>query len=116
LLVERAAKVEDQPLRNVQDEVQRWADSYWDGQYWPPLANLARLTEEVGEVARVVNQVHGPKRIKASEVAADLKLEFGDLVFVLTALANSLGVDLQAGFDEALEKYRVRDETGPASG
>lgn len=115
LLVERVVRVEDQPLRDVQDEVQRWADRYWNGEYWPPLANLARLVEETGEVARVVNQIHGPKRIKSDEVTADLELEFGDLVFVLAALANSLNVELQAGFDAAMEKYRVRDEEGPAS-
>lgn len=103
-------------MRDVQDEVQRWAERYWDGAYWPPLANLARLTEEAGELARAVNQIHGPKRVKAEEVAADLEEEFGDLLFVVTALANSLQVDLQAAFDGALEKYRVRDEEGPAAG
>lgn len=108
--------MEGQPLRVVQAEIQSWAERYWDGEYWPPLANLARLIEETGELARAVNQIHGPKRVKDEEVAANLEEEFGDLLFVLSALANSLQVDLQTAFDGALEKYRVRDEEGPASG
>lgn len=100
----------DQPLHALQAEVQGWADRYWQGEYWPPLANLARLTEESGEVARAVNQIYGPKKIKTGEAAAELQDELGDLLFVLLCLANSAGADLQSGFDGALEKYRVRDE------
>ena len=100
------------PLEDLQAQIQDWADRYWQGTYWPPLANLARLTEETGEVARAVNQIYGPKNIKDSETAAELQEELGDLLFVLLCLANSTGVDLQAGFDGALEKYRVRDEDG----
>ncbi|MGH9176113.1 MAG: nucleotide pyrophosphohydrolase [Vicinamibacterales bacterium] len=94
----------------LQQEIQGWADRYWGGEYWPPLANLARLAEEVGEVARAVNQAHGPKRIKPNESAAHLAEEMGDALFVLLCLANSTGVDLQAAFDGTLEKYRTRDE------
>lgn len=97
-------------LRELQAQIQAWADRYWQGTYWPPLANLARLTEETGEVARAVNQIYGPKSVKDSETAAALQEELGDLLFVLLCLANSTDVDLQAGFDEALEKYKVRDE------
>lgn len=100
----------DRPLDDLQTRIQEWADRHWQGQYWPPLANLARLTEEAGEVARAVNQTHGPKKVKHTEAPADLQQELGDLLFVLLCLANSTGVDLQAGFDDALEKYRVRDE------
>ncbi|MDQ3547851.1 MAG: nucleotide pyrophosphohydrolase [Chloroflexota bacterium] len=94
----------------LQTEVEQWAGRYWDGEYWPPLANLARLTEEVGEIARAINQMHGPKRIKPNEAAAQLASEMGDALFVLLCLANSTGVDLQAAFDGTLEKYRFRDE------
>ena len=103
-------RTDDGPMRKLQDDVQRWADRYWDGVYWPPHANLARLIEEVGEVARAVNQAHGPKRVKPDEAAANLTEEFGDTLFVLLCLANSLDVDLQAAFEATLEKYRVRDE------
>jgi NTP pyrophosphatase (non-canonical NTP hydrolase) len=98
------------PLTALQTTIKEWAGRYWGGEYWPPLANLARLTEEVGEVARAINQSHGPKRIKADEAAAQLAEEMGDALFVLLCLANSTNVDLQAAFDATLEKYRTRDE------
>lgn len=97
------------PLAALQAEVEQWAGRYWGGEYWPPLANLARLAEEVGEIARAVNQAHGPKRIKPDEAAAQLAGEMGDALFALLCLANSTNVDLQAAFDATLEKYRVRD-------
>jgi len=101
---------EPEPLVALQATVTAWAERYWGGEYWPPLANLARLTEEVGEIARAINQAHGPKRIKTDEAAAQLAEEMGDALFVLLCLANSTNVDLQAAFDATLEKYRVRDE------
>jgi NTP pyrophosphatase (non-canonical NTP hydrolase) len=99
-----------EPLAVLQVTIEEWAARYWGGEYWPPLANLARLTEEVGEIARAINQAHGPKRIKAEEAVAQLAEEMGDALFVLLCLANSTNVDLQAAFDATLEKYRVRDE------
>lgn len=98
------------PLESVQQEIHDWADRYWSGEYWPPHANLARLVEEVGELARGINQIHGPKRVKDSEALTDIEVEFGDVLFALTCLANSLDIDLQNGFDAALAKYRERDE------
>lgn len=97
------------PVIALQAEVQAYADEQWGGEYWPPLINLARLTEELGEVARAVNQRIGAKRIKAGEVAADLPEELGDLLFVLLVLANSMEVDLQAGYDATLAKVHRRD-------
>ncbi|CAN5708293.1 nucleotide pyrophosphohydrolase [soil metagenome] len=96
---------------NIQQTVQDWADRYWDGEYWPPLANLARLTEETGELARAINQQYGAKRIKSDDDVADIEAELGDLLFVIGCIANSTGADLQRGFDAALEKYLSRDET-----
>jgi NTP pyrophosphatase (non-canonical NTP hydrolase) len=102
---------EPAPLTALQASVAAWAARYWDGVYWPPLANLARLTEEVGEIARVVNQTHGPKRVKASdEAGGEAGGELADALFALLCLANSLEVDLQAAWEATLEKYRVRDE------
>ncbi|HYI16431.1 MAG TPA: nucleotide pyrophosphohydrolase [Thermomicrobiales bacterium] len=98
------------PITALQSEIEDWAARYWGGEYWPPLANLARLTEEVGEIARAVNQTHGPKRVKTDEAAAQLAGELGDALFVLLCLANSTNVDLQTAFDATLVKYRVRDE------
>lgn len=98
------------PLTALQQRVDDWAASYWSGEYWPPLANLARLVEEVGEVARAVNQAHGAKRVKPEEAAAEIGAELADALFALVCIANSTGVDLQQAFDAALEKYRTRDE------
>jgi NTP pyrophosphatase (non-canonical NTP hydrolase) len=102
--------VPDQPVTVLQSTIQQWADRYWAGEYWPPLANLARLLEESGEIARGVNQQYGPKRVKSADDHAALEVEMGDLLFVLLCLANSMDVNLQQGFEQALEKYRVRDE------
>jgi NTP pyrophosphatase (non-canonical NTP hydrolase) len=103
-----------EPLNQLQATVDQWAVRYWGGEYWPPLANLARLVEEVGELSRAINQQHGEKRIKSGEVPSDIELELGDLLFVVACIANSTGADLQRGFDATLEKYRRRDEE-PAS-
>lgn len=78
------------------------------GGYWPPLANLARLFEECGELARAVNQSHGPKVRKPGETAVEVQEELGDCLYVLLVLANSLGVDAGAGLEAALAKVRAR--------
>ncbi|MEZ4569919.1 MAG: hypothetical protein R2849_06255 [Thermomicrobiales bacterium] len=54
--------------RNIQASVQSWADQYRGEEYWPPLANLARPTEEVGELARAVNQQHGEKKVTSGRI------------------------------------------------
>lgn len=98
------------PLSALQATIRDWAERYWGGEYWPPLANLARLTEEVGEIARAVNQTHGSKRVKASEDPAALADELADALFALLCLANSVDADLHAAWEATLEKYRTRDE------
>lgn len=99
----------DQPitLARVQDIVDRWIRE--NGGYWPPLANLARLVEEVGELSRELNHRHGPKRKKSGEPEQDLALELADVLFVLVALANEQGVDLDDALRRTLSKYEVRD-------
>jgi NTP pyrophosphatase (non-canonical NTP hydrolase) len=71
--------------------------------------NLARLTEEVGELARELNHRFGPKTKKKDEPEGDLALELGDVLFVVVVLANQLGIDLDEAAGRTLEKYRVRD-------
>jgi NTP pyrophosphatase (non-canonical NTP hydrolase) len=78
------------------------------GGYWPPLANLARLFEECGELARAVNQLYGPKVAKPGESAVEAQEELGDCLYVLLVLANSLGVDAGVGLEAALAKVRQR--------
>jgi NTP pyrophosphatase (non-canonical NTP hydrolase) len=87
------------------------------GGYWPPLANLARLFEECGELARAVNQAYGNKRVKPSESQAALHEELGDALFVLLVLANSLDVDAAAALNATIAKVRTRaQQSGPPGG
>lgn len=95
-------------LKDVQREVDAYIAPFADG-YWHPLANLARLTEEVGELARELNDRYGQKPKKAGEDPGSVALELGDILFVVTCLANQLGIDLEAAFQAVLEKYRTRD-------
>lgn len=80
------------------------------GGYWPPLANLARLFEECGELARAINQAHGPKLVKAGENQAAIQEEFGDVLYIALALANGLGVDAEEALRVAIETARARSE------
>jgi NTP pyrophosphatase (non-canonical NTP hydrolase) len=95
-------------LREAQARVDAWIGRFEEG-YWPPLANLARLTEEVGELARLMNHRFGPKTKKAGEADQDLGEELADVLFVLLVIANQQGIDLGTSLERVLEKYRVRD-------
>jgi NTP pyrophosphatase (non-canonical NTP hydrolase) len=95
-------------LRQAQAAVDAWISRFEEG-YWPPLANLARLVEEVGELARELNHRYGAKPKKPDEPDADLALELADILFVLVALANEQGIDLDAAFQQVLDKYHARD-------
>lgn len=94
-------------LRAAQAAVDQWIRA--NGGYWPPLSNLARLVEEVGELSRELNHRHGPKRKKRDEPEQDLALELADVLFVLIALANEQGIDLDDALARTLAKYEVRD-------
>jgi NTP pyrophosphatase (non-canonical NTP hydrolase) len=94
-------------LRAAQDLVDDSIQSL--GGYWSPLANLARLFEECGEIARVVNQLHGPKLRKPDEPEPDIGNEIGDALYVLLVLANSLGVEADGALRAAIAKYDRRD-------
>ncbi len=93
-------------LRRAQNDVDETIKAL--GGYWPPLANLARLFEECGELARAVNQTYGPKQIKASETPAAATEELGDILYVLLVLANSMEIDAAAALAAALAKARRR--------
>jgi NTP pyrophosphatase (non-canonical NTP hydrolase) len=95
-------------LAEAQRAVDAWIGQFEEG-YWPPLANLARLVEEVGELARELNHRYGHKPKKPEEPTQDLALDLGDILFVLIALANEQKIDLEEAFGRVLEKYRVRD-------
>jgi Predicted pyrophosphatase len=95
-------------VRDMQRAVDEWISQFEEG-YWSPLANLARLAEEVGELARELNHRFGPKKKKAGEGDGSLAEELADCLFVLVCIANSLDIDLEAAFQATLEKYRARD-------
>ncbi|HCR04583.1 MAG TPA: hypothetical protein DIU18_05310 [Gemmatimonadetes bacterium] len=95
-------------LSEAQAEVDAWIGRFEEG-YWPPLVNLARLTEEVGELARLLNHRFGPKTKKPEELDQDLGEEIADVLFVLIVIANDQGIDLGSALGKVLEKYRVRD-------
>lgn len=95
-------------IRDLQKRVDDWI-SQWEEGYWSPLSNLARLAEEVGELARVLNHDHGDKKAKAEEAGGDVAEELGDVLFVLVTIANQLDVDLTDALGDVLEKYDVRD-------
>jgi Predicted pyrophosphatase len=96
-------------IKSMQREVDQWISQFQEG-YWKPLSMLARLTEEVGELAREVNHRFGEKPKKPGEAESDLALEMGDILFILCAFANSLGIDLGEAFRAVMEKYRRRDQ------
>lgn len=95
-------------LKEAQRRVDAWISQFEEG-YWPPLVNLARLVEEVGELSRELNHRYGSKVKRGDEPSRDLALEMADVLFVLLALANEQKIDLGSALEEVLEKYRVRD-------
>ncbi len=95
-------------IREAQTRVDEYIGQFAEG-YWAPLSNLARLTEEVGELAREMNHRFGQKPKKPGEPDGDLALELADILFVIIAIANQQGIDLDAAFQQVLAKYSTRD-------
>lgn len=95
-------------IRELQKEVDNWIGQFEEG-YWPPLSILARLTEEVGELAREINHQYGEKIKKPSEKEGDIALELADIMFIIACFANSMNIDLDTAFHRMMEKYRRRD-------
>lgn len=92
----------------IQKEVDQWISQFEEG-YFAPLPMLARLTEEVGELARVLMHHYGGKKPKPGEDPGDAGEEIADAMFVLVCLANSLDIDLDETFAAMMRKYRERD-------
>ena len=92
----------------TQERVDRWIKEH-GVRYFNELTNMAQLTEEVGEVARIIARRYGEQREKRSDKEVDLGEELADVLFVVLCLANQTGVDLQAAFDRKLEHKSSRD-------
>lgn len=95
-------------LSESQQRVDAWIAQFEEG-YFHPLTNLARLTEEVGELAREINHRFGQKTKKKDEAEGDLAMEIADILFVLICIANREGIDLQEAFDRMMKKVEQRD-------
>ena len=97
------------PLTDAQRRVDAWVSRFEEG-YFDPLTNLARLAEEVGELAREINHLYGQKTKKADEAEGDVAMEMADILFVIICMANREGIDLEVAFDRMMAKVETRDE------
>jgi NTP pyrophosphatase (non-canonical NTP hydrolase) len=95
-------------LREAQQTVDRWIGQYKEG-YFSPLTNLARLAEEVGELAREINHRFGEKTKKPGEADGSLAMELADILFVVICIANSQHIDLDDAFARMMAKVTSRD-------
>ena len=95
-------------LKILQKKVDDWINQH-GVRYFDPLTNMAQLTEEVGEVARVISRRFGEQSEKESDKKIDLGEELSDVLFVVLCLANQTGVDLQKSFDSKMALKTKRD-------
>jgi NTP pyrophosphatase (non-canonical NTP hydrolase) len=95
-------------FREAQQAVDQWVGQFEQG-YFSPLANVARLAEEVGELAREVNHQFGPKPKKPDEPSGSIAMELADILFVVICVANSQHIDLDAAFAQMMAKVTSRD-------
>ena len=100
---------EGKSIKDLQTEVDTYISQFKEG-YFSPLAMVARLTEELGELAREVNHYYGEKPKKSSETEKAIEEELGDLLFVIICLANSLNIDLEKAHDYVMNKFNTRDK------
>ncbi|MDB5241208.1 MAG: MazG nucleotide pyrophosphohydrolase [Spirosoma sp.] len=97
-------------LKEAQHTVDQWIRTV-GVRYFSELTNMAILTEEVGEVARIMARRYGEQSEKESDKDKDLGDELADVLWVLICLANQTGVDLTEAFQKNLEKKNIRDAT-----
>lgn len=95
-------------IKQSQQQVDAWIKEH-GVRYFNELTNMAQLTEEVGEVARIIARRYGEQSEKESDKNKDLGEELADVMFVVLCLANQTGIDLQEAFDKKLNKKTKRD-------
>ncbi|PHS53558.1 MAG: pyrophosphatase [Lutibacter sp.] len=95
-------------IKNAQVIVDKWIKEH-GVRYFNELTNMAQLTEEVGEVARIIARRYGEQSEKESDKGKDLGEELADVIFVVLCLANQTGIDLQTSFDKKMEVKTKRD-------
>lgn len=96
-------------MKEYQNQIDEWVNQHKIG-YFKPLEIMARLTEEMGELARELNHRYGPKKKKSTEETKDIEDEIGDVIFTLICLSNSLGLDIDRGFKNVMDKCYGRDK------
>lgn len=95
-------------IKKYQKDIDKWT-SQFDPQYWSPHEMLARVTEEVGELAREINARFGPKVKKKGEKDNELGDEIADIIFALVCICNSQKIDLSKYLKKAIDKSYTRD-------
>ena len=94
-------------LRGLQSAIDEWIQQ--NGGYWNEMSLLARLTEEVGELAREYNHQFGAKKKKATEATSSVEDELADVLWLILCMANQQGIDMEDAFKRVMTKLRVRD-------
>jgi len=97
----------DTSLTGLQRTIDQWIQT--NGGYWDEMSLLARLTEEVGELAREYNHQFGAKKKKASEADGSISDELADILWLILCMANQQDIDLEAAFEKVMLKLKVRD-------
>ena len=95
-------------IKKAQEQVDQWIKTH-GVRYFNELTNMAILTEEVGEVARIISRQYGEQSFKKKESDKELSDELADVLFVVICLANQTGIDLTKAFEKNMEKKTKRD-------
>lgn len=95
-------------ILEAQKQVDAWIKTY-GVRYFSELTNMAILTEEVGELARIMARTYGDQSFKKSDLSKNMADEMADVLWVLLCLANQTGVDMEEAFNKNIEKKTVRD-------
>lgn len=96
-------------MKEMQKVVDEYISQFKVG-YFSPLAMMARVTEEVGELAREINHYYGEKQKKTSENEKEISEELADVLFIIITMANALDIDLTEAFEQTMEKFETRDK------
>lgn len=97
-------------IKEAQQKVDNWIREY-GVRYFNELTNMAQLTEEVGEVARIMSRRYGEQSEKESDKSKELGEELADVLWVLICIANQTGIDLTKAFEKNIQKKTLRDST-----
>lgn len=108
--MDRFKKQSIMTLNEAQVEVDDWIKKY-GVRYFSELTNMAILTEEVGELARIISRTYGDQSFKESDLKNNISDELADILWVLICIANQTGVDLEDAFKRSINKKTNRDST-----